>query len=266
MQKPPVSPSVTQLLPRLLLWLSLLPLPLSLLLLAPAAGAQHATAFDVVDGRQAWQQYCANCHGPDGDLVANVDLGHGVFRQDYDDTQLADIIRRGIPGTPMPGNPGMNDEQILQIVAYLRSLASVDSGVAGDAGNGARLFAGKGECSSCHRVAGQGSRLGPDLTNVGRLRSAAELEVSLRAPGRVVQPAHRFYRVVTRRGETVSGRLLNQDAFSVQLLDGDETLRSFDKSGLREHGFIDPGMPSVEGRLSDQEIADLVAYLVSLRG
>jgi hypothetical protein len=101
---------------------------------------------------------------------------------------------------------------------------------------------------------------------VGRLRSAAELEVSLRAPERVVLPAHRFYRVVPRRGEPVSGRLLNQDAFSVQLLDTDEQLRSFATDTLREHGFIDPGMPSVEGLLSDQEVADLVAYLVSLRG
>jgi hypothetical protein len=101
---------------------------------------------------------------------------------------------------------------------------------------------------------------------VGRLRSAAELEVSLRAPERTVQPAHRFYRVVTRRGDEASGRLLNQDAFSVQMLDTDEQLRSFNKSELREHGFIDPGMPSVEGLLSDQEVADLVAYLASLRG
>lgn len=238
-----------------------------LLLATPLARAQHATAFDVVDGRQAYQLYCANCHGPDGDLVANVDLGHGQFRQPFTDAQLAALIRDGIPGTPMPGNPGMNAEQIQQIVAYLRSLGTAEGArTAGSAERGARLFAGKGECRSCHRVAGQGSRLGPELSRVGRLRSAAELEVSLRAPARVVLPEHRFYRVVTRRGETVSGRLLNQDAFTVQLLDTDERLRSFDRSALREQGFIDPGMPSVEEHLSDQEIADLVAYLLSLRG
>lgn len=243
----------------------LIPLLLPALAVVPAH-AQHATAFDVVDGRQAYQRFCANCHGPDGDLVANVDLGHGNFRQPYTDAQLAALLRDGIPGTPMPGNPGMSAAQIDQIVAYLRSLAGTGTSAGGDAARGARIYAGKGECASCHRIAGQGSRLGPDLTAVGRLRSAAELEVSLRAPQRVVLPAHRFYRVVTRRGEDISGRLLNQDAFSVQLLDSDERLRSFDKGALREHGFIDPGMPSVEGLLSDQEVADLVAYLVSLRG
>lgn len=247
----------------------LLPSSLALLLslcLAPVTQAQHATAFDLVDGRQAYQLYCANCHGPDGDLVANVDLGHGQFRQPYTDAQLAAIVRNGIAGTPMPGNPSMSEGQIGQIVAYLRSLASAGSDNAGDAARGAQLFAGKGECRSCHRVAGTGSRLGPDLTLVGRARSAAELEVSLRAPERVVRPEHRFYRVVTRRGAEVSGRLLNHDAFSVQLLDSDEQLRSFNKDQLSEHGFTDPGMPSVEGLLSDQEVADLVAYLVSLRG
>jgi putative heme-binding domain-containing protein len=240
---------------------------LLLSLCAPAlALAQHATAFDVVDGRQAYQRYCANCHGPDGDLVANVDLGHGAFRQPYSDEQLAAILRNGIAGTAMPGNPSMAAEQIDQIVAYLRSLGGVAAGTAGDAVRGARLFDGKGECRSCHRVAGQGSRLGPDLTRVGLLRSAAELEVSLRAPERVVQPQHRLYQVTPRRGAPVRGRLLNHDAFSVQLLDTDETLRSFQKSDLREHGFVAPDMPSLEGSFSDQEIADLVAYLVSLRG
>jgi putative heme-binding domain-containing protein len=240
---------------------------LSLLCCAMApARAQHATAFDVVDGRQAWQLYCANCHGPDGDLVPNVDLGHGNFRQPYSDGQLAAILRNGIPGTTMPGNPGMSDEQIGQLVAYLRSLAGSEQPLAGDATRGAELFKGRGACLDCHRVAGTGSRLGPDLTRIGLQRSAAELEVSLRAPERVVRPEHRFYEVVTRRGERFSGRLLNQDSFSVQLLDRKEQLRSFIKRDLRSHGFIDPGMPSVEGLLSDRQIADLVAYLVSLRG
>lgn len=233
---------------------------------AASAEAQHATAFDLVDGRQAYQRYCANCHGPDGDLVANVDLGHGSFRQPYTDAELAAILRDGIAGTPMPGNPGMSPAQIDQLVAYLRSLGTATQGVAGSAARGASLFRERGACLDCHRVEGAGSRLGPDLSQIGRLRSAAEIEVSLRAPERVVRPEHRFYEVVTRRGDTISGRLLNQDVFSVQLLDRNEQLRSFDKRALRSYRFINPGMPSVEGQFSDQDIADLVAYLVSLRG
>lgn len=234
---------------------------------APGALAQHATAFDVVDGKQAFSLYCANCHGPDGDLIANVDLGHGNFRQPYTDTQLLAIIRNGIANTPMPASPNISDEQAGKIVAYLRSLAVEQSpGLAGNVLHGRVLFEGRGECLGCHRVNGKGSRLGPELSHIGLQRSVAELEVSLRAPERQVQANHRFYAVTTKTGERVSGRLLNQDAFTVQLLDTNERLRSFLKTDLLDYSFTDPRMPALGARYSDQDIADLVAYLASLRG
>ena len=236
------------------------------LFICPLAQAQHETAFDVVNGRQAYEQVCANCHGPDGDLINGVDLGHGTFRQPYSDAQLAEIILRGIPNTPMPPNPTMSEEQALQIVGYLRSLALVEGeGPAGDAERGRELFAGKGECYSCHRVAGQGSGLGPELTRIGAARTSAELQESLLDPEARVLPNQRFYFVETKAGERLTGRLLNHDAFTVQLLDGEERLRSFDKSALGAHGFTTSGMPP----LSDypaQDIADLVSYLTTLRG
>ncbi|MEY3659761.1 MAG: Cytochrome oxidase, cbb3-type, subunit, partial [Pseudomonadota bacterium] len=77
----------------------------------PASRAQHETGADLFSGEQVFQSLCANCHGLDGALVPNVDLGHGVFRQPYSDAQLAGIIRNGIPNTPMPANPTMSAEQ-----------------------------------------------------------------------------------------------------------------------------------------------------------
>ena len=44
---------------------------------AQGAAAQHATAFDVEDGRRVYQASCANCHGPDGNLIASIDFGRG---------------------------------------------------------------------------------------------------------------------------------------------------------------------------------------------
>ena len=38
------------------------------------ARAQHATAFDIEDGKRVFQTSCANCHGPDGNLIAGIDL------------------------------------------------------------------------------------------------------------------------------------------------------------------------------------------------
>ena len=62
-----------------------------------------------------------------------------------------------------------------------------------------------------------------------------------------------------------TGRLLNIDSFTVQMLDSKEQLRSFMKSDLRDFGFVASPMPSFKGRLSGQEIADVVSYLVSLK-
>jgi hypothetical protein len=82
-----------------------------------------------------------------------------------------------------------------------------------------------------------------------------------------VLPEHRSVRVVTREGKSVVGRLLNQDAFSIQLLDAEEQLKSFMKSNLREHAILEKGlMPSYKEQLTPQQLTDMVAYLGSLVG
>ena len=109
--------------------------------------------------------------------------------------------------------------------------------------------------------------MGPDLTEVGVVRRAVELERSLIEPGAETQPENRFVRVVTRDGAVVTGRLLNHDTFTVQLIDSKERLLSFEKSGLKEFRFLDESpMPSYRGKLSQEELADLISYLVSLKG
>lgn len=229
------------------------------------AGAQHATDSDLVSGERAFRDYCANCHGPDGDLIAQVDLGHNNFRQPYTDAQLVGIIMNGIPNTPMPPTPRVTIEQAGMLVAYLRSLGEERGGITGDAARGRALFAGRGACLDCHMANGEGSVLGPDLSSIALVRSAAELQASLLEPAAEIQPYNRFYTVRTASGEVITGRLLNHDAFSVQMLDAEERLRSFDKAALADYGFADPGMPSMAGLFNAQEIADVVAYLASLR-
>jgi putative heme-binding domain-containing protein len=233
-----------------------------------ALPAQHVTASDIEDGGRVFGSTCANCHGPDGDEVSGVDLGRGQFRRASSDQDLIQIIRSGIPGTSMPAT-SVSEEQAARIVAYLRSVAASKRNTAftGDVDRGKALFEGKGTCTSCHRVNASGSRLGPDLSNIGQLRRAAELEQSILDPDAEILGENRFYRVVTRDGVTTTGRLLNLDTFTVQMLDSKEQLRSFVKSDLREHGFIDKSpMPSYREKLSTQELADLVGYLVSLKG
>lgn len=138
---------------------------------------------------------------------------------------------------------------------------------AGNESSGAAIFLGKGACESCHRVRGKGSRLGPDLTDVGSFRQPEQLATSLLNPNAEILPENRFYRVVTRDGTVVTGRLLNLDVFQILMLDPKEQLRSFQKSELREHGFVEGSkMPSYRTTLSDQELADVIAYLATLKG
>jgi putative heme-binding domain-containing protein len=233
-----------------------------------SAHAQHATAFDLEDGGRAFAANCAGCHGPDGNLIAGIDLGRGLFRRPLTDTELVGIIMKGIPNTPMPATPRMTEPQAARIVAFLRATAESSRSVSaqGNAARGRMIFEEKGECADCHRVNGWGSRYGPDLSRIGLARRAAEIEQSLLEPEAEIQPTNRLYRVTTADGEEIEGRLLNHDTFTVQLLDSDEQLRSFMKAELRDQAFIDTPMPSYRDELDAQEIADVVSYLVSLRG
>ena len=99
------------------------------------------------------------------------------------------------------------------------------------------------------------------------MRRTAELQLSLTDPDAEVLAANRYYRVVTRGGQTITGRLLNEDTFSIQLLDTTEKLRTFKVADLREHAFI-PGstMPSYKDKLTADELSDVIGYLTSLKG
>jgi putative heme-binding domain-containing protein len=232
---------------------------------ASSAWAQHETAQDLLDGERAYRDRCANCHGPNGDLVPGINFSAGQFRRQMTDADLSRIIRQGIPNTPMPPS-NVTEAQAGQIVAYLRSLAAGTAvALKGDVARGKLVFDSKGNCASCHSVAGVGARKAPDLSNVGAARRAPELERALLDPKADVQPNHRHYRVVLQNGTTVTGWLLGYDTFNIRLLDSTEQLRSFAKSDLKSHGFADSPMPSYKNTLSPQEIADVVSYLSTLR-
>jgi len=234
---------------------------------APGHPGEYAPA-DIAYGSRLYDAQCATCHGANGDGVGGVDLRSGRFRNAGTDQDLTRVILTGIPGTGMLAFK-FDPSEITAIIAYLRNMNSFDRGSVkiGDAARGRAVVEGKGDCLRCHRVGGQGSRTAPVLTDIGVARSAGSLLRSLTDPDSQMMPINRPVRIVTRDGRTINGRRLNEDTYTVQLLDDQEKLVSLTKADLREFTILTVSpMPSYRDRLTPDEIADVVAYLLSLKG
>ena len=235
-----------------------------------ASGQDHAGVYpeaDVRNGALLYGANCAQCHGANGDGVPGVDLKAGIRRAVTDD-EVARLINSGIPGTAMPATR-LGSPEATALVAYLRSMRDFNAPkvMVGDAARGHTLFDGKGGCTACHRVDVKGSRTAPDLTEIGTTRAADALWRSLLDPTSTMRPINRPVRIVTKDGKTINGRRLNEDTYSVQIIDDHEQLMSLLKSDLREFTVLKTStMPSFQDKLTQQEIADVVSYLVTLKG
>jgi len=236
-----------------------------------AMGQAHPGEYapaDIAYGSRLYDAQCTTCHGANGDGVGGVDLRSGKFRNAVTDQDLTRVVTTGIPGTGMQAFK-FDPSEIAGIVAFLRNMNSFDRGSvkAGDAARGRAVFDGKGGCARCHRVGAQGSRVGPDLSDIGTMRSAGSLLRSLTDPTSQMMPINRPVRAVTRDGRVVNGRRLNEDTYTVQLIDDQEKLVSLSKSDLAEFTIATASpMPSFRDRLTPDELADVVAYLLALKG
>jgi putative heme-binding domain-containing protein len=222
---------------------------------------------DVQNGAELYRANCTRCHGLTGDGIPGVDLKAGIHPASTDE-ELGRLNTTGIPGTAMPATR-FSAPEMRMLVAYLRSMRDFHtrSVPAGDRARGQALFEKKGGCTSCHRVGTQGSRTAPDLSAIGSTRSASSLWNSLVDPNRAMRPINRPVRLVTQDGDTILGRRLNEDTYWVQIMDEREELRSLEKSTLRELTVLKQStMPRYAEKLTEREIADLVSYLVSLKG
>lgn len=236
-------------------------------------------------GEYEFRINCALCHG----LGAHgggrgPDLTRVQKKHAQSDADLFQIISYGIPGTAMPANGtngqgvGMTDEEIWQIIAYIRS-QEVKAAAAslGNAAHGKELFYGDANCSMCHMIEGKGGRFGPELTTVGGSRTREAIIDSVRNPSRrlawgLTEASKEFPQeyesvtVVTAEGKQIRGVTLNEDSFSVQIMDQGERIYLLEKSTLRSfQKSRESAMPKyTTDALSDKELEDIVAYLVSV--
>lgn len=221
-------------------------------------------------GRPMFRIFCAPCHGIKADGGRGPDLTRGVYTAGDRDSDLYRAISQGVPGSEMsPYGGRLESEQIWRLVSYIRSVAHHDNAtITGNVAAGEKTFWGKGGCGQCHRVGRKGGGIGPDLTRVGRQRSAAYLRASVVTPDADLTPGYATITVVTRDGKKIAGVEKSFDNFSAQLLDLSGNYYSFLKEDVtsmkRENRSL---MPSTYGQmLSESEMNDLLAYLNSLRG
>lgn len=101
------------------------------------AGAAGAGGGDASKGQVLFPMYCAACHGStgkgDGPGAGALnprprDLTDGVYMAKLNDQYLFDVIAKGGPALGKsaampPWNPPLKDQDILNVVAYIRSLS-----------------------------------------------------------------------------------------------------------------------------------------------
>jgi cytochrome c oxidase cbb3-type subunit III len=247
----------------------------------PYAGSPKAAKA----GEYEFRINCALCHG----LGARgggrgPDLTTPKKRHAHSDAEMFQTISTGIPGTAMPANGtngqgvGMTDEEIWEIVTYIRSIeVKAPAKPIGNAAQGKELFYGDANCSSCHMVNGKGGRVGPDLSSVGTSRRMDALIESIRNPSArlawgLTEPTKEFPQeyetvtVTTPDGQQIKGVTLNEDSFSIQMMDTSEKIYLFEKDKLKSYEVSRKSLMPLYNTdlLSDRDLHDIIAYLQSV--
>src|SRR5687768_11070977 len=263
-------------------WLMAATLALSTWIVVPPVAAQPQTeqqtnpftgdAKAIEQGRNMFRGRCAVCHGMDAKGYRGTDLTTGEWLHGGSDAQLFRTIARGVPGTEMPGNVNMSEDEVWMILAYLRTLAigATPPTEPGDPRRGEELFwaRDKGNCGQCHMVEGRGGRIGPNLTRIGAARSTTALEREIRRPAEVIPVGFETVTVVTRDGRKVRGTRKNEDTFSIQLMTAAEDLITFLKRDITAVVSDQQSLMPPYGaeRLPDADLDDVIRYLRTLKG
>jgi cytochrome c oxidase cbb3-type subunit 3 len=245
---------------------------------APPALAAAQISPAIEDGKKLFEGLCVVCHGSGGGGGEAPSLNRFTLDRAPDDEALRALMKTGIQNR-MPAMRHLSDDQLRQLGDYVRSLGRTPSAPPdGDPQHGRELYK-RLACDSCHIVDGQGRSVGPDLTEIGSMRGTQYLRQAIIDPGAALPrgtlsvPGRDLLqflpvRVVTREGRAVRGIRINEDSLTIQLRDANGEFYSFRKLDLQrlEKEIGNSLMPSYTDRMTAGELADLVAYLWTLRG
>jgi len=236
---------------------------------APAKNPLEGNPDAILAGMGGYRVRCADCHGTDGRGVRGPDITT-VWSTGRSDEGLFKTIRGGVPNTEMPAfpSPRASDRDIWQMLAYLKTLAAPapTDPPRGNAENGAKVF--RTMCVACHKVNGNGGRLGPDLSRIGTGRSREVLMARIRRGSEDFRTGFEPVTVTTPDGKPIEGVKKNEDLFSVQIMDTRERIQGYEKDKVKgvENGKKSAMPIFGPDRLSDSDLDDLLRYLQTLKG
>jgi putative heme-binding domain-containing protein len=225
------------------------------------------SAADRAAGAVIYKSHCAACHGLEGRGGGDgPDLTSGRFRRGSTNDALFQTIANGVPGTTMRAF-ALSGREIWQVITHIRSLVIARSAESakGNPKRGQQVFEEHG-CRTCHVAGADGGITGPDLNGVALRRTLGELERSVLQSNDEVLPDYWSIRARTKTGQNLTVRRLNEDTFSLQLLDANGKLFAVMKADLAEYEVVRTSpMPSFAGKFQGNDFEDLLAYLASLK-
>ena len=119
-------------------------------------------------------------------------------------------------------------------------------------------------CSGCHHFAGQGKRVGPDLTGI-QGKSAEQLLIAILDPNREVAPNYRTYTVSTKSGKLLSGIVAKESLHSITLRRAEATEDTILRNEVEV--LVSSGLSLMpegfEKQLTPQQMNDLLTFLQS---
>lgn len=227
------------------------------------------TTQKVLAGAKTYADHCQVCHGEKGDGIGAVNLARQQFKTVVTDDDIRRVLKQGVPAAGMPSFAALRENEVDGLIAFIRSGLDTHAGSepSGDPLAGKALFFGVAGCSTCHLQHGFGPMAAPDLSNIGTLRLPSYLASLIRDPNSVLLPINKQVIIRTVDGAVIRGRRLNEDTYTMQLVTNDGKLVSISRdhiAALRVAALAT--MPAYGKKLSDKQIADLTAYLSSLKG
>ena len=140
----------------------------------------------------------------------------------------------------------------------------------GDVARGRKIFGDLSSvaCMKCHRVADEGGEVGPDLTTAGAQFGRTELAESILFPSKAIREGYQRVEVETKNEETFEGLVTAETNDRLTLRDATGSDHQISKADIkdRRNSQLSLMPEGLEAGMTQQDFADLVAYLLSLKG